>query len=175
MKFLRSSIGFDGWRFDFVKGYPGDILKEYIDSTVPELSVGEFWDTCEYTNSVLNYNQVYLTSGTVEMCVCSKTIVNAPSIGSTPQAAPRLRSISQPKAFCKKLLVVRNIGAVFLFSPSLKSLSTGVCEIQKDVLQAWLACGPLELFSLLTTMTLGPVFSTGPFRHATCKKAMRTF
>ena len=62
MKFLRSSIGFDGWRFDFVKGYPGDVLKEYIDSTVPELSVGEFWDTCEYTNSVLNYNQVELHS-----------------------------------------------------------------------------------------------------------------
>jgi len=58
MKFLRTSIGFDGWRFDFVKGYPGDILRLYIDSTVPELTVGEFWDTCEYTNSVLNYNQV---------------------------------------------------------------------------------------------------------------------
>ena len=42
-----------------MKGYPGEILKEYIDSTVPELSVGEFWDTCEYTNSVLNYNQVH--------------------------------------------------------------------------------------------------------------------
>lgn len=60
MKFMRTSIGFDGWRFDFVKGYPGETLKEYIDSTVPELSVGELWDTCEYTNSVLNYNQVKL-------------------------------------------------------------------------------------------------------------------
>eukprot|EP00210_Caulerpa_lentillifera_P006145 g5872.t1 len=57
LKFLRQSIGFDGWRFDFVKGYPGDILKQYIDATVPEMAVGEFWDTCEYTNSVLNYNQ----------------------------------------------------------------------------------------------------------------------
>lgn len=60
LKFLRSSIGFDGWRFDFVKGYPGDTLKQYIDATVPEMAVGEFWDTCEYTNSVLNYNQVSL-------------------------------------------------------------------------------------------------------------------
>ena len=58
MKFLRQSIGFDGWRFDFVKGYPGSYLKQYIDASVPELAIGEFWDTCEYTDSVLNYNQV---------------------------------------------------------------------------------------------------------------------
>ena len=32
-------------------------MKEYVDATVPELAFGEFWDTCEYTDGVLNYNQ----------------------------------------------------------------------------------------------------------------------
>lgn len=58
LKDLKTEIGFDGWRFDFVKGYPGEILREYIESTNPEIAVGEFWDSCAYTNSDLNYDQV---------------------------------------------------------------------------------------------------------------------
>jgi hypothetical protein len=37
MKWLRNSIGFDGWRFDFVRGYNGMYAKEYIDATVPQV------------------------------------------------------------------------------------------------------------------------------------------
>ncbi len=33
MKWLRQSIGFDGWRFDFVRGYPGTFCKQYVDAT----------------------------------------------------------------------------------------------------------------------------------------------
>ncbi|CAD7698103.1 unnamed protein product [Ostreobium quekettii] len=68
MTFLRQSIGIDGWRFDFVKGYPGTYLRQYIDNTVPELAIGEFWDTCEYTDSVLNYNQDQHRQRTVTWC-----------------------------------------------------------------------------------------------------------
>lgn len=50
-------VGFAGWRFDFVKGYHGRFAKMYVDATVPELAFGEFWDTCSYTDCVLNYNQ----------------------------------------------------------------------------------------------------------------------
>ena len=32
-------------------------MREYLDATVPEMAFGEFWDTCEYTDGVLNYNQ----------------------------------------------------------------------------------------------------------------------
>ena len=32
-------------------------MKEYLDATVPEMAFGEYWDTCEYTDGVLNYNQ----------------------------------------------------------------------------------------------------------------------
>lgn len=77
-----------------MKGYPGDILKEYIDSTVPELSVGELWDTCEYTNAVLNYNQVEPSPGTVLQECLSKIIDKGQLIGLTPRVALLLLLIS---------------------------------------------------------------------------------
>ncbi len=58
MRYLRNSIGFDGWRFDFVRGYNGQYARAYIDATVPAMAFGEYWDTCDYTDGVLNYNQV---------------------------------------------------------------------------------------------------------------------
>ncbi|KAK9915375.1 hypothetical protein WJX75_008171 [Coccomyxa subellipsoidea] len=67
LKLLRS-IGFDGFRFDFVKGYSGEFVKEYLDATVPELAFGEYWDTCEYTDGVLNYNQDAHRQRTVNWC-----------------------------------------------------------------------------------------------------------
>jgi alpha-amylase len=54
---LLKSIGYDGWRLDYVRGYKGDYVKEYVDATVPELVFGEYWDACDYTDGVLNYNQ----------------------------------------------------------------------------------------------------------------------
>jgi alpha-amylase len=43
LKFLRTSIGFDGWRFDYVKGYSGEFSRTYIDATVPDMAFGEYW------------------------------------------------------------------------------------------------------------------------------------
>uniref|UniRef100_A0A061QGW0 alpha-amylase n=1 Tax=Tetraselmis sp. GSL018 TaxID=582737 RepID=A0A061QGW0_9CHLO len=57
LRWLRNSIGFDGWRLDFVIGYAGSYVKEYVDASVPELAFGEYWDTCAYEGSVLQYNQ----------------------------------------------------------------------------------------------------------------------
>lgn len=37
LRFLKNSIGFDGWRFDFVRGYGGQYCKIYTDATVSEL------------------------------------------------------------------------------------------------------------------------------------------
>ena len=39
------------------QGYAGDFVREYVDATVPALAVGEYWDTCGYTDGVLDYNQ----------------------------------------------------------------------------------------------------------------------
>ncbi|MBU6230548.1 MAG: alpha-amylase [Cyanobacteria bacterium REEB459] len=41
---LRRDIGFDGWRYDMVKGYLGQVIQQYNDYTNPSFSVGEFWD-----------------------------------------------------------------------------------------------------------------------------------
>ena len=68
MRWLRNSIGFDGWRFDFVKGYDGKYVGEYINATVPEMAFGEYWDTCSYSDGVLSYNQDGHRQRTVDWC-----------------------------------------------------------------------------------------------------------
>jgi alpha-amylase len=68
MRYLRNSIGFDGWRFDFVKGYDGSFVGEYVNATVPEMAFGEYWDTCSYTDGVLAYNQDAHRQRTVDWC-----------------------------------------------------------------------------------------------------------
>jgi alpha-amylase len=45
LRMLHQQIGFDGWRFDMVKGYFGGFVGAYDDATRPSLSVGEYWDT----------------------------------------------------------------------------------------------------------------------------------
>ncbi len=68
LQWLRQSIGFSGWRFDFVKGYDGKYCAEYVNSTVPELAFGEYWDTCSYQDGVLNYNQDGHRQRTIDWC-----------------------------------------------------------------------------------------------------------
>ncbi len=53
MNWLKNDIGFDGWRYDFVKGYHGAAIAEYNGATNPSFSVGEYWDG--NTNSVLGW------------------------------------------------------------------------------------------------------------------------
>ncbi|KAM3758237.1 hypothetical protein ACB098_01G028500 [Castanea mollissima] len=43
MNWLKTEIGFDGWRFDFVLGYAASITKIYMEQTKPEFAVGENW------------------------------------------------------------------------------------------------------------------------------------
>ncbi|KAF3785263.1 Alpha-amylase [Nymphaea thermarum] len=45
LNWLKSDVGFDGWRLDFAKGYSTDITKGYIDRARPEFVVGEVWTT----------------------------------------------------------------------------------------------------------------------------------
>ncbi|KAI4316706.1 hypothetical protein L6164_024661 [Bauhinia variegata] len=48
MNWLKSEIGFDGWRFDFVKGYAPSITKIYMQNTSPDFAVGENWNSLSY-------------------------------------------------------------------------------------------------------------------------------
>lgn len=50
MNWLKTEIGFDGWRFDFVRGYAPSITKIYMEQTKPEFAVGENWNSLSYGN-----------------------------------------------------------------------------------------------------------------------------
>ena len=43
MNWLKEDIGFDGWRYDYVKGFAPSHIGEYNFHTTPYISVGEYW------------------------------------------------------------------------------------------------------------------------------------
>ncbi|XP_022997780.1 uncharacterized protein LOC111492635 [Cucurbita maxima] len=57
LNWLRSDIGFDGWRLDFVRGFSGTYVKEYIETSDPTFAIGEYWDSLAYEHGNLCYNQ----------------------------------------------------------------------------------------------------------------------
>ncbi|XAR61884.1 Alpha-amylase [Bertholletia excelsa] len=58
MNWLKAEIGFDGWRFDFVRGYAASITKVYMENTSPEFAVGENWGALSYgSDGKPDYNQ----------------------------------------------------------------------------------------------------------------------
>jgi alpha-amylase len=65
LKWLISEVGFRSLRFDFVKGYSGEYVGEYVEACQPEYSVGEYWDTLQYSDGGLEYNQDHHRQRTV--------------------------------------------------------------------------------------------------------------
>eukprot|EP00775_Hariotina_reticulata_P009375 gene9375-9538_t len=61
LQWLQDSLGFEGWRFDFAKGYSSRYVQLYVDATVGggALNVGELWVDLDWTGpgNSLNYNQ----------------------------------------------------------------------------------------------------------------------
>mmetsp|Transcript_2728 Transcript_2728/g.9920 ORF Transcript_2728/g.9920 Transcript_2728/m.9920 type:complete len:589 (-) Transcript_2728:3935-5701(-) len=57
LQYLKKHVGFDAWRFDYVKGYGGEFVKQYVRATEPRYSVGEFWDTMDYVKGKLALDQ----------------------------------------------------------------------------------------------------------------------
>lgn len=57
LNWLKSDVGFDGWRFDFVKGYAASVAKVYVENTRPDFAVGEFWSPIAYDGGKPAYNQ----------------------------------------------------------------------------------------------------------------------
>lgn len=45
LNWLHNDIGFDSWRFDFVKGYGPQFMEDYVGKTVGQetFNVGEYW------------------------------------------------------------------------------------------------------------------------------------
>lgn len=52
MSMLKNDVGFDGWRYDYVKGFSGSYIQEYNDYTNPWFVVGECWE--DY-NTIINW------------------------------------------------------------------------------------------------------------------------
>uniref|UniRef100_A0A7N0SYL4 alpha-amylase n=1 Tax=Kalanchoe fedtschenkoi TaxID=63787 RepID=A0A7N0SYL4_KALFE len=57
LNWLRNDIGYDGWRLDFVRGFSGAYVKEYIEASNPVFAIGEYWDSLAYEGGNLCYNQ----------------------------------------------------------------------------------------------------------------------
>lgn len=45
LSWLKGEYGYDGFRYDYVKGYAGEYVGLYNQATTPYLSVGEYWDS----------------------------------------------------------------------------------------------------------------------------------
>ncbi|KAJ4806928.1 Alpha-amylase [Rhynchospora pubera] len=55
--YLRKEVGYDGWRLDFVRGFWGGYVKDYLEASQPYFAVGEYWDSLSYTYGEMDYNQ----------------------------------------------------------------------------------------------------------------------
>ena len=66
---LSEEVGFRSLRFDFTKGYSGRYVGEYVEACEPEFSVGEFWETCNYSgDGSLSYDQDHHRQRVVDWC-----------------------------------------------------------------------------------------------------------
>ncbi|GIL81108.1 hypothetical protein Vretimale_12784 [Volvox reticuliferus] len=59
LSWLQRDIGFQGWRFDFTRGYAPRFITEYVDASTgaDSLNVGEFWVDLQWNGANLEYNQ----------------------------------------------------------------------------------------------------------------------
>ena len=57
LRWLRLELGFDAWRFDFVKGYSAEFVGLYCKKSEPAWAVGELWLDMAYDDNGLAHNQ----------------------------------------------------------------------------------------------------------------------
>ncbi|KAG1367590.1 alpha-amylase 3, chloroplastic [Cocos nucifera] len=57
LRWLRREVGYDGWRLDFVRGFWGGYVKDYLEASEPYFAVGEYWDSLSYTYGGMDHNQ----------------------------------------------------------------------------------------------------------------------
>jgi alpha-amylase len=89
MNWLKSSIGFDGWRYDMVTGYGPSYVGIYNGATSPYFSVGEYWDTNtgNENNWVNNSGSPafdFATKSTLDSVISSNNYSYLSSNGSAP-------------------------------------------------------------------------------------------
>ena len=75
-------------------------MREYLDATVPEMAFGEFWDTCEYTDGVLNYNQDAHRQRITSWCDRTGGTAAAFDFTTKGESQVVLRGLSRPGSSC---------------------------------------------------------------------------
>ena len=76
LSWMRNEIGYDGWRYDMVKGYLGSYVSMYNISSQPFFSVGEYWDgtpanlksyleTASYNTTVFDFALKYKLNSSI--------------------------------------------------------------------------------------------------------------
>ncbi|MBI5243864.1 MAG: alpha-amylase [Elusimicrobia bacterium] len=55
---MKSEIGYDGWRYDFVRGFGSRYLSAYNDATSPSFAVAEVWDDFDINNANAHRQQL---------------------------------------------------------------------------------------------------------------------
>lgn len=68
LKWMKGEIGYDGWRYDLVKGYLGKYNKEYNQAAGAYFSVGEYWDG-DYNALTHWINDTGKTSNAFDFCL----------------------------------------------------------------------------------------------------------
>jgi alpha-amylase len=48
---MKNTVGYDGWRYDYAKGFGGSYVAMYNDATAAYFSVGEYWDDLDLNNA----------------------------------------------------------------------------------------------------------------------------
>jgi len=59
LSWMKQTIGFDGWRYDYVKGFSANHIRDYNDYTDPYWSVGEYWDDTNTDNIIAWINATH--------------------------------------------------------------------------------------------------------------------
>lgn len=76
LMWMKTNIGYDGWRIDMPRGFSASYCGMYNDYTLPNISVGEYWDgdrqkLCDWVNgtggkaSVFDFSTKYILQDAV--------------------------------------------------------------------------------------------------------------
>jgi len=89
MNWLKNTIGYDGWRYDFVLGYAPSYVGIYNGATSPYFSVGEYWDTNtgnenNWANSSGSPAFDFATKNTLDSVISNNNYSYLSSGGSAP-------------------------------------------------------------------------------------------
>ncbi len=58
MNWMKNTVGFDGWRYDYVRGYSGYYNSIYNNNTSAYFAVGELWDNLDLNNTDPHRQQI---------------------------------------------------------------------------------------------------------------------